>query len=107
MCLRCRLGKVIRGKMLAFITFSFSFRYFIELFFKLILGIAIEAMFLLMNDSGKRALYYSTKYIIAFGLSILIFLIFSIVLIVIVLKGIWNIRRIQRSRVVTQDLNNR
>lgn len=59
----------------------------------------------IIDHSDWWNLEYSTKYKVALGISSLIFFIFSILLFFAILKGIRNIGRPQKTRIVTQDLN--
>lgn len=98
-CKRWKAGKALRSKFLSFITLSFSFWYCIEMFLKLLLALSIEAIYIIKNSESRELA--ETKYKVAFGISVLIFSIFTILLFLIIFKGIWDLKKTLKTWVVT------
>lgn len=97
-------GKLIWKGLLRFIAFSFTFRYSIEQFLKILLTILLEILSMI-NYSNSRILDYLLKYKISLGISLCIFVIFCVLLFLVILKGIWNMSYDEKNLVVTQGLN--
>lgn len=98
------MGTRIISKIFSFTVFSFTFRYFFEQYFKLLMTLVIEILHISNaikevehseEEEKKRMLSYFLKYKIAVAVSAFLFFIMAVLLFLTIYKGIMNIKKLK------------